>query len=354
MADWFAVVALFRHPMGLRIPHTALLPRNQDRVARNVGAFIEEHFLIPDEVARSIRGSRLSEAVAGWVLDEGNRRVLAGHVVAALGRVSGWPVPVALQEALLRVARQSALSAGESDMLAREVATMLKLGVSGEGVTQVIGYLREAIDGNRDMAEQLIHDRSRWWINPRLDRRVANLGVNGVLATLDELADGGSDLRGKFDAAILEAIDRLHRQGVLQGMIRQALADYADSADFAAAAEGLAGAARAQVEQGLGAPGMQAAIEAGLAEAAQALLAAPGMRARADAVLAEVVAEIVAATRGYVGRYVAETISGWPPDQLVARFEAEAGRDLQFIRINGSLLGCVIGGALYMIERALA
>lgn len=354
LADWFAVVALFRHPLGLPIPHTALLPRNQQRVARNVGSFIEEHFLIPDEIARSIRGSRISEVVAGWVLSGQNRSLLAGHVAAALTRMSGWPLPEALQDALMRVARQSALSAGDSRMLAREVATILKLGAAGEGLTHVIGYLREAIDDNRDMAQHLIQQRSRWWVNPRLDRRVANLGVNGVLSTLDELADGGSDLRRKFDAAVQEGIERLHAQGVLQDMIRQAIGDYADSADFSHAAEGLAQATRARITAQLATPDMQAAIEGALAEAAQALLSDPRMREGADAALAVMAAEIVAATRSFFGRYVAETISAWPPDQLVARFEAEAGKDLQFIRINGSLLGCVIGGALYVIERALA
>lgn len=354
LADWFAVVALFRHPLGLPIPHTALLPRNQHRVARNIGTFIEEHFLIPEDIARKVEASGLAQLVANWLATPQNKALVARHVANALAKLTSYNLPESLQTALTQIARRTALAAGDSDLLAKEITTILKHGAGSDGVTAAIGFLRTVLDENREAAETLVQERSRWWINPKLDKGVARIGVKGVLSALDELADPESVLRKKFDAALIAGIDRLYADGVLKDLIAETIDRYAESADFDAASGRLIDGIRTHVAAHFKSDELTQAIEDAIGEAAEFIRSDPDTQLSIDRSLAVISSELVAATRPVIGQYVAETISGWEPDQLIERFETEAGTDLQFIRINGSVLGCVIGGALYVIERALS
>lgn len=353
LADWFAVVALFRHPLGIPIPHTALLPRNQKRVAANVGSFIEEHFLIPENIARKIETSRVSETVADWLVVPRNKKLVAGHLANALAKLGTVGLPETLTTRLKGVARRTALSAGASQIIADEIAKILRHGAGSDGVTAAIGLLSKIVAENRRTAEHMVRERSRWWISPQVDKGVAQIGVKGVLSVIDELADDQSDLRKAFDKALLAGIDRLRDEGLLGAFIEQAIRGYADSDDFEAAIERMIAAVQGLLAEHFQSDEFSQAIEEAVGSLAEFLQSDPDTRSSIDRALSVIAGELVAAVRPSIGQYVAETISGWEPADLVERFEAEAGTDLQFIRINGSVLGCVIGGALFTIERVL-
>ena len=213
LADWFAVEALFRRPLGLPIPHTALLPANQARAARNVGRFFETHFLDPALLETRLRRIGISRHAADWLARPDNALTLARQLTAILGAVVRHDPPPRMLVRARAWLRAEAMSSGADAAIARSVAEFVKAGVRSTVVDEMLGLIRAAVDDNRDAAVALVHDRSRWWIAKPVDRRVAGLAVDGVLSLLDELRSEDSSLRRDFRSAVDRVIDDLADRG---------------------------------------------------------------------------------------------------------------------------------------------
>lgn len=349
LADWFAVTALFRHPLGIPIPHTALLPRNQARAARNVGRFFEAHFLDPDKLAERLRSIEIARHASRWLAHPGNALALSRQLTAVLGallRAEPSPRVVARARAWLRA---GIANPGADAAIAEAAARLIKAGTRSALVDEVLVLVRRAVDENRASAVALVSERSRWWIAKPVDRRVANVAVDGVVTLLDELRTTDSALRRDFEAAVDNAIDTLARNGSLERAIAEARAELVRSGAIETLALRLADTLRDRLAARLdGDPDAVARpIADALSDTARRLAADPAARAALDGRLAETLARVVGELRPALGGYVAGVIAAWKPDELITRFEAELGPDLQYIRINGALLGALIGGVLY-------
>jgi len=349
LADWFAVEALFRRPLGLPIPHTALLPANQARAARNVGRFFEAHFLEPAALEERLVRMEISRHAADWLARPENALGLARRLVGLAGGLLRHDPPPRLLARARAWARAAALSAGGDAEIADAIARGVKQGIRSRLVDEALAQIRHAVDENRETAVQLVQDRSRWWIAARIDREVAAMAVTGVLSLLDELATAESDLRRRFEAAFDAVIDGLAAEGTLARAVADARAGLVRSGALDELALRLAAGLR---------DGLVARIEADpdsvaeplarmIGDLAARLRADPEARAALDAQVAASVARIVGDLRPALGGYVAAVIADWHPEELIARFEAELGPDLQYIRVNGAVLGALIGGLLY-------
>ena len=167
LADWFAVEALFRRPLGLPIPHTALLPSNQARAARNVGRFFEAHFLEPAQLETRIRGMEPTRHAAAWLAERENAMSLARQVVDLLQGVlrhDPSPRPLARARSWLR---GELMAAGADAAVAQGMAGLLKLGIRSGALGEFLDLVRRRVEDNRDTATALVQDRSRWWIASR-------------------------------------------------------------------------------------------------------------------------------------------------------------------------------------------
>ena len=349
LADWFAVTALFRHPLGIPIPHTALLRRNQAKAARNVGRFFEAHFLEPAKLEERLRSIEIARHAAGWLAHPGNALALSRQLVAVLGtivRAEPSPRVIARARAWLRA---GVVNAGADAAIAEAIARLVKAGTRSTLVDEVLTLVRRAVDDNRDNAVALVSERSRWWIAKPVDRRVAGLAVDGVLSLLDELRTSDSALRRDFEAAVDGAIDTFATNGSLERAVAEARAHLVRSGALETLALRLADTLRDRLAARLDADPDAVAkpIAGALADLARRLETDAGARADLDARLSATLARVVGDLRPALGGYVAGVIAAWQPDELITRFEAELGPDLQYIRINGALLGAVIGGVLY-------
>lgn len=354
LADWFAVEALFRRPLGLPIPHTALLPSNQARAARNVGRFFEAHFLEPVQLEARIRAIAPSRHAAGWLAEEANALAVAGQVVdLAGGLLRNDPSPRALARAR-RWLRGEIMAAGADGALAHGVAGLLKAGIRSGAMDEILALVRRQVDENRDTATALVQDRSRWWIASTIDRRVATMAVEGVLSLLDELRQPGSDLRRGFEKTFDDAIDSMEREGMLARSIAEGRRHLAHSGAFDRLALRFAATLRDRLAERIATdPGAVAApLAALLRDMAVRLCADEAAQARLDRRIASLVARVVGEMRPMLGGYVADVIAGWKPEEMIDRFETELGPDLQYIRVNGAVLGALIGGVLFAIGMA--
>ena len=356
LADWFAVTALFRHPLGIPIPHTALLPRNQAKAARNVGRFFEAHFLEPGKLEERLRSIEISRHASAWLAHPGNALALARQLTAVLGgivRAEPSPRVIARARAWLRA---GIADPGADEAIAEAAARLIKAGTRSTLVDEVLGLVRRAVDENRASAVALVSDRSRWWIAKPVDRRVAGVAVDGVLVLLDELRTTDSALRRDFEAAVDNAIDTLATNGSLTRAVAEARAHLVRSGAIEGLALRLADTLRERLAALLDTDpdAIAKTLAAALADMARGLEADAGARAALDARLSATLAGVVGDLRPALAGYVSGVIAAWKPDELITRFEAELGPDLQYIRINGALLGALIGGALYGLGLLLA
>lgn len=357
LADWFAVEALFRRPLGLPIPHTALLPRNQARAARNVGRFFETHFLEPAALSARVRRAEPARRLSVWLAEPENTGLVAGQLVALAGNVLATePSPRALARIRAWAREHVAAASPEADAaLAAGIARLVKDGVRSPLVDEVIALLRRSVEDGRETAVSLVRDRSRWWIHSSVDRRVAAMAVEGVLSLLDELASGQSDLRRRFEGAFDAVVDRLVSEGTLARAVGDARRHVAASGALDELLGQMATTARARLTERITADpdAMAEPVAVLLGGLARSIAEDRAAADRLDERLAGLAGHVVGVFRPQLGGYVAEVIAGWKPDELIARFEAELGPDLQFIRINGAVLGALIGGALFAIGTAL-
>lgn len=353
LADWFAVVALFRHPMGLPIPHTALLPRNQQRVAVNVARFIEENFLQADLIVSKLRDSELPARLAHWILREGQSEYLIRSMVNGAARILRADMPNEIFQTLSKLIHRLAEDASHNPKVARELSNLLQHGLKGDTLTDIVDFLRETVNQNRSTVARLVGDNSRWWIASRLDRNASELIVNGVISVLDDLAKPDSKLRADFEDALGGVLKDLATAEHLQHIIESSAAEYTKTSGFEDNLRDLILGLKNKLADYLESDEAVAAINTSLRQAAERLEGDADLQRRAEDTIADLVERMLPEARPHIGSFIAQTISNWDPELLVERFETEAGRDLQFIRINGALLGFAIGGVLFSIEHLI-
>jgi uncharacterized membrane-anchored protein YjiN (DUF445 family) len=356
-ADWFAVTALFRHPLGIPIPHTALIVERKDQFAATLGQFVQENFLNGDVLVDRIRTAKLSTRVASWLSDEANAVKLAGYAADAV---------VTLTEALRDEDAQRLLTAE----LSRAVDAVDVAPLAGKGLQIVIegGHHAELFDTFVGAADRYLDDhymelRERFeseaprWIPNIAYRQVFERLYNHMRHRLTAIADNPDDeLRHQFDQWILALPSRLENDPALRERGDQIKRDVLGSAVL----RDLSSTMWENVKQTLRAQAANpdSELHKRLAEA----LSAAGRRLGSDQRIQDSLERMIeSAARSLADQFhdelaglVTGTIQRWDATQTSSQLELLLGRDLQFIRINGTVVGAGVGLALHAIVLALS
>jgi uncharacterized membrane-anchored protein YjiN (DUF445 family) len=354
LADWFAVTALFRHPLGLPIPHTAIVATRKERIGRILGTFVQNHFLSRDVIAANLRAARPAERAARWLGDpEHSRRVarqVASGVAKTLEALPDDEVRQLVHQILNARLRSLRVAPALGKTLALVLADDRHQGLLNEAVRLAAGAVRD----NRDMIRDQVRAESPWWVPGVVDDQI----YQRIMGTVESLLrDIGSrpdhPLRAAFDRALRDFVDRLqHAPDVIakaEAIKEEWLADPA-IADLSARLWDAT--RRAIVSYATGADGAASGpLERGLSEFGAALLANEALLAEMDDLMIDLAATVVERYRQEIGDLIAQTVAGWDPQATSRRFELAVGRDLQFVRINGTLVGGLVGLAIYAVSR---
>ena len=358
LADWFAVTALFRRPLGLPIPHTAIVPARKNEIGRALARFIRDHFLVREAVARRLSRANLAARLAAWLEDGGN----AARVSRDLGLGLAW----ALREdrggsGELRGALGATLRASFDDApVNRVVATVLEVLATGERadliIDQLVEFGRAELEKNRVSIRVRIHEQSPWWLPKFVDQEIFDKLVGGLEELLDAIAaDPGHPARAEIKARLqalqhamaddpkLAAKSRLLKDELVT---HPAVRRYAFElwqrlrTELAAAFTDESSALALGLEREIGALGAR-------------LRADERLSAELDGWLKELLLHVVDNYRDPLSEIVSETIESWDAAATSQRIELNIGTDLQFIRVNGTLVGGLVGLALYFVGLAL-
>ena len=358
LADWFAVTALFRHPLGLPIPHTAIIPRNKDRIGDTLAIFLRDNFLTPAVVARRMRHMDVAAAAGRFLaspsggdgrLREGASRLIADILEALDQERLGGMVKGAIGMRLRAI--NIAPLAGQA------IEAAMRDGRHGPVMDSIVHWADRTLEANEHLIRQMVDERAgkvlRW---TGLDENLADAILSGLRKLLAEMAqDPGHPLRLKAEEGMAKLAFDLQFDLEMQAKVAGIRDEILDNPAMQRWIDGLWEQARAGLLRAVRDPGR--AMAGRLGEALRALGGTLQQEARLRLVINRFVRRAaVGATASYgdaIVRLVSDTVRGWDAGTVTSRLEHAVGRDLQYIRVNGTLVGGLVGLAIHAIDMLL-
>lgn len=357
LADWFAVTALFRHPLGIPIPHTAIIPSRKDRIARSLGQFVERNFFAPALIARRLERLQLATRAARWLSEPTHADRLSLSVARGLAGVAqvlkDKDVQALIDRAVLAGARRIQVAPLLGDLLALLTENRRHQALLDEA----LAALASTLEANEELIRERVRAESPWWIPGKVDDKIHDRIVSGIEHTIEDVGrNPDHPLRQRFDAALDRFIERLKTSPAIAARaesLKEELLAHPVVRAFSASLwtdikRSLIKAAERQ-ERGEG----PHAISRTLQSLGRNMLADPVLLQKTDRWLIGAMADLVAQYRGEVAQLITDTVIAWNPHDTADKIELQIGRDLQYVRINGTLVGGLVGLLLYTIAQAV-
>jgi uncharacterized membrane-anchored protein YjiN (DUF445 family) len=359
LADWFAVTALFRHPLGLPIPHTAIVATRKERIGQILGNFVQNHFLSRDVIASNLRRVHPAERGAEWLADRNHAHQISRQFAAGLVKtLDGLPTNE-LQDLVSQVVRNRVRTIRVAPALGKTLALALGDNRQEELLNATVRLAAEAVRNNRELIRERVKQETPWWVPPVLDDKIYQKIIAAVERLLQDMVmDPAHPLRKAFDNAIHDFIERLQHSPEIIARAEALKEEWLMGAQTDELARKLwEGVRQAVSKYASGTDGGTSTgpspLDSGLSEFGIALLSNPTLLAEIDDLLIDVTAGVVEKYRHEIGDLIAKTVASWDPEATSRRFELAVGRDLQFVRINGTLVGGLVGLLIYTITRLL-
>ena len=359
IADWFAVTALFRHPLGIPIPHTAIIPNHKERLGRALGRFVATHVFTGQEVAGVLGRLDLPGILHRFLADPASARPAAQALAGMLPKMLATVEDGRARRLLARLVPRLVGGAAGGRVLARALQSLVEGGRHQDVFGFVLGQLRALLASKEETLRAAIEDRVReqggrlvgWAMGASIARRV----LTTLNAELDKMSPDGSDLRAAFDEWVRREIARMHddpaRAAEMGAAIRQVMAHETVQAWLWDVWARL----RMALEQDAAHPSGRtvAYVEGALGNLGAMLESDPVARARVEASAEAVVRTMLPAMQTHLADFIAKVVAGWDTATITERLELRIGKDLQYVRVNGTLVGFLVGGAAYALLRGL-
>ncbi len=359
LADWFAVTALFRHPLGLPIPHTAIIPRQKERLGQGLGRFVANHVFTESEVARVIARLDVAGIIGSFLADRQASRPAAEALAAALPRLLQTLEDGRARRMLTRLLPRVAGGPGAAQVVARALRALIAGGrhqaVLDLALDRLKLILAERQDSLRDAIKARVRESGGALVGWAAGAYVANRVLDTVNSELAKMEPGDSSLRQAFEAWLESEIERLEnepqRAAALGGAIRQALSHPAVAEWLNDIWNRLRDALAADAANSNGRS--VAVIEGALANAGRFLAEDENARAKLNGAVERTLNTLLPSAQARLAEFIAGVVKGWDTAEVTEKIELRVGRDLQYVRMNGTIVGFLAGGVLYLLIYAL-
>jgi len=346
VADWFAVTAVFRHPLGVPIPHTAVIVERKDKFGETLGAFVQENFLSSDAMTARLREAHLARRLGDWLADRAHAEIVARHVADAAVQLADM-----LRDEDVQGVLHEQLRRGFETVPLAPLAGKVLRGATEEGRHQelfdaVLRGVGRSLDENRETLRSRFEEESPWWVPTAIDHRIFDRLLDGLCSFFDSInADPNHELRTRLDDWIAQLAERLEHSPeyrVRGEQLKGELLDHPELRDWLGS---LWVDAKAALRSQAADP--ESELQQRLADA----IVAAGRRLGSDPALAEKVDDVIEWGVRYVGEHfhaeiaglVSGTLARWDAEETSRKLEILLGPDLQFIRINGTVVGGLVG-----------
>jgi uncharacterized membrane-anchored protein YjiN (DUF445 family) len=356
IADWFAVTALFKHPLGLPIPHTALIPKRKDELGRGLEEFVGENFLQEAIIRDRISAATISERIGRWLSDPANARRVVDEVadvaVIGLGKIREDHVETLVLEGLVPRFREEPISPLLGGLLAEALRDDLHHGLVDLALTELHDWLRD----NPETVTEVLGERAPWWAPPRLNDRVtARVHRELVRWVADIRDDQTHHARRALDSMLQQLAHDLHDNPATQARTEALKHRLLDHPTVLSSSVSLWNALRRALTGSLQDPdgAVRRRLLAEVCSFAERLGEDEVLRSRLDGLAADAAVFAVDRYGAEVTTVITHTIERWDGKEAARRIELHVGRDLQFIRINGTIVGGLVGVLIHAVSVAL-
>jgi uncharacterized membrane-anchored protein YjiN (DUF445 family) len=354
LADWFAVTALFRHPLGVPIPHTAIIPRNKSRIGRSLGLFVQRNFLT--EKALEGESLNITGAIARWLETPANRQTITNRIATLLPKIISSleerEVKAFVDNQVEEFIRRVDFAKTGAKLFRTLTANEMHEVMLDEMVENARGFFRS----NKEWFRRELREASPWFVPDFVDKRIFNAIVDKTEDTLSKaLADKNHELRRRLHGSVLIFIEKLETSEEFRVKGEKLKEALLSSEVFRGYISSLRDTflqsikSDAQSDSSL----LVATIDRILANFVSTMKASPALQHRMDSFMRGVLRAAFGEQSSHVADLIARTIEGWDTKTLVSKLEEQVGNDLQYIRINGTIVGGLVGLLLYAVERLL-
>lgn len=363
LADWFAIVALFRRPLGLKIPHTAIIPRSKDKIARNLADFICDHFLGKDHVLEKIREFDPADRLAKHCASPETSAKIADLVVKFAPRLMYLLDSAELQEFVRATTREKLRDMDVGRLSARFLTILTQDGRHHEMVDSLLNDIADFTDS--DETRNMLADKiagELWsvlrWVN--LDKAVADnitekvaVGLRELIQDLAENKD--HELRQRFESKIPAFIDRLNTDPALRIRLDQFRDRMLENQELSEYIAHIWRKALVWIKQDFANPQseIRRAITGASRNIGHKLDADADMKNWLNRWIMETIDPYIDEYREKIRDFIMQRVKAWSADELTAQLELAMGSDLQSIRLNGTLVGALIGGVLFGVMQLI-
>jgi uncharacterized membrane-anchored protein YjiN (DUF445 family) len=359
IADWFAVTALFRHPLGIPIPHTAIIPHQKERLGLALGRFIANHVITTNEVSSLLTQIDVPGILARYLGDPIAARPAAVMLAGMLPRILATVEDGRARRLAARIIPRVLGGPGAGVVVARALRTLVAGGRHQEVFGFILAQLKTLLGAQEETLRRAIEDRVReqggrlvgWALGASIARRV----LTTINAELDKMSPDGSELRAAFDEWVRREINRMEEDPARAAEVGAAIRKVVAHETVQAWLWDVWSRLRLALEADAARPNGRtiAYLEGALGNLGGMLATDAGARARVEAAATGIIAELLPAAREQLSAFIAKVVGNWDAATITDRLELRVGKDLQYVRMNGTLVGFLVGGLLYALLRAV-
>ena len=355
LADWFAVTALFRHPLGLPIPHTAIIPRNKDRIGEALASFLQQNFLVAPVVARRMRNMDVAGAVGRFLqspqgeetrIRRGASRLIADLFESLDDERLGGLVKTSIAN---RVRKMEV-----SPLLGHALASAINEDRHVPMLEAAIRWTARALDANEGLIRDMVHKRANWVLKlAGLDAKLADAIVDGLRKlSADMHTDPAHPVRVKIEQALAELANDLQAKPETREKVEEIKQQLLDNKSVSMWLDTLWQKGREAIIRAARNPDAAMAGKLGeiLKSMGESLENDPRLKSAINMFVRRALSGMAASYGGSIVKLVSETVRRWDAQTITDRLETTVGRDLQYIRINGTLVGGMVGLVLHALD----
>jgi uncharacterized membrane-anchored protein YjiN (DUF445 family) len=356
LADWFAVSALFRHPLGIPIPHTAIIPRRKDQIGRSLGEFVEGNFLTHDVLSERLADAAVGRRLGVWLAQPENARRAADGLADALRGTLEVLDDAEVQAGLERVIESRVRATPAAPMFGRAIELAMEGGHHQRLLDAVLVGLGGFMEDNRITFRQRLETESPWWIPESIDNRIFEKIYSAVHSFIGDVgADPDHEVRHTIDARLRDFATRLGHDPVLLAKgeeLKDELLAHPDVREWLASLWGEA--KRAMITAaGDESSELRLRMTSSLRGLGERLAVDEELQHKVDDWVMRSVGYVIDHYRNEVSDMIAGTVERWDGNTTSRKMELQVGRDLQFFRINGTIVGGLAGVVIHAVGNVL-